>query len=72
MCVLSLIYMFLEVVLYEMNLLGKIIFIPVTIAITLMCVPIILVEFVVVDVWVFLFVLFSRTVTFRDVKRFFF
>ena len=51
----SLIYLFTGIVLFEMNRIGKIIFVPFCILAWIVCLPLMLGELVILDIWAILF-----------------
>lgn len=70
MIVFGLLAWFVLFTIFETNILGKIILIPISIAAFVFCIPLMLVELVMLDIWAILIALCLRSITVWDVLEF--
>ena len=72
MAVLAFIKMAWEEVFMELYLIGKILFFPLLVVFAALCIPLVVFELVIIDVWVAIMIACSKSLTFSDVFDFFF
>ena len=70
MIVFGLLAWFVLFTIFETNILGKSILIPISIAAFVLCIPVMLVELVMLDIWAILIALCLRSITVWDVLEF--